>query len=80
MEAPILAHPSTSDELPLVVDRVLSLRQVAEAIGLGQSTLERMIAAGDGPVITRISPRRLGVRASHLRAWLDARTAETSAA
>ena len=59
--------------LPLADDRILTLKTAAEVAGLGLPTLRRRIVAGDGPTVTRLSPRRVGVRVGHLRAWLDAR-------
>jgi hypothetical protein len=40
--------------------------------------LRRLIDAGDGPVITRLSPRRLGIRVSHGDAWLDSRAGKSA--
>jgi hypothetical protein len=39
--------------------------------GVSPATLKRRGAAGDLK-ITRLSPRRLGIRVDHLREWLDA--------
>jgi hypothetical protein len=46
-------------------DRVRSLAETAELLDISICTLRRMIAAGEGPIVTRLSPRRLGVRDSH---------------
>jgi predicted DNA-binding transcriptional regulator AlpA len=59
-------------------DRVLTYPQTATVIGSSVETLRRRIAAGDGPVVTRLSGRRLGVRVKHLRAWLDSRAIAAS--
>jgi predicted DNA-binding transcriptional regulator AlpA len=54
-------------------DPVHSLKEFAALAGISVSTLRRLIDAGDGPVVTKLSPRRLGIRVSHGDAWLDAR-------
>jgi predicted DNA-binding transcriptional regulator AlpA len=53
-------------------DRVRSLQETAALLGISIATLRRMIASGTGPTVTRLSPRRLGVRDSHRIAFLDA--------
>jgi predicted DNA-binding transcriptional regulator AlpA len=61
-------------------DRVRSLVETAELLGISICTLRRMIAAGTGPTVTQLSPRRLGIRDSHRTAYLDARASKTVAA
>jgi predicted DNA-binding transcriptional regulator AlpA len=56
-------------------DRVLTLPEFAKIAGISVVTLRRRIAARDGPTITRLSERRIGIRVRHGRAWLDARAA-----
>ena len=58
---------------PIAVDRVLSLSQFAEAAGFSKSTAKRLVREGLGPIITRVSPRRRGVRISDFQRWLDSR-------
>jgi predicted DNA-binding transcriptional regulator AlpA len=60
-------------------DRVRCLREVAELLGISLPTLRRMIVAGTGPIVTRLSPRRVGIRDSHRVAWLDAHASNTAA-
>lgn len=60
-------------------DQVMPLRQFAALAGISIATLRRRIAAGDGPIITRLSQRRLGVRLRHGRQWLDARSSASAA-
>jgi predicted DNA-binding transcriptional regulator AlpA len=50
---------------------VRSLREAAAAAGISIATLRRRVADGTGPVIVRMSPRRVGVRDSDFVAWLD---------
>jgi hypothetical protein len=61
-------------------DPVRSLREFAALAGISIATLRRMIKSGDGPVITRMSPRRIGIRCSHGDAWLEARAGAQTAA
>ncbi len=57
--------------LALNEDRVLMLSEFAIMAGISLVTLRRLIARGEGPAVTKLSTRRLGVRLSHARAWLD---------
>jgi predicted DNA-binding transcriptional regulator AlpA len=57
----------------LADDRVLTLSEFAEIAGISLVTLRRMIAAHSGPIVTKLSERRLGIRVRHAREWLDAR-------
>ena len=59
--------------LPLNEDRVLTLSQFASNAGISLVTLRRLIARGEGPTVTKLSTRRLGIRLQHAREWLDAR-------
>jgi predicted DNA-binding transcriptional regulator AlpA len=52
---------------------VLPLAAVANAASISLSTLRREIERGTGPQITQISCRRIGVRVSDLRKWLEER-------
>jgi predicted DNA-binding transcriptional regulator AlpA len=62
--------------LPIPPDcTVLPLAAVAQAANISISTLRREIGRGDGPKVTRISCRRVGVRLSDLRQWLEEREA-----
>jgi predicted DNA-binding transcriptional regulator AlpA len=54
---------------------ILPLSAVAEAASVSLSTLRREIGRGSGPKVTRISSRRLGVRLTDLRQWLEERSA-----
>jgi predicted DNA-binding transcriptional regulator AlpA len=67
-ESPSAAVRSFAD------DRVLTLAEAAHVSGVSIATFRRLIREGCGPTVTTLSPRRLGVRVKHLRAWLDERT------
>lgn len=56
-----------------MLDRVLPVRQAAEIIGLSVPTFRRVIAAGKGPPLIQLSPRRQGIRESHLTKWINER-------
>ena len=57
----------------LADDLVLTLSEFAKIAGVSLVTLRRRIAAHDGPIVTKLSERRLGIRVRHAREWLDAR-------
>jgi hypothetical protein len=59
--------------LGLADDRALTLSEFAKIAGISLVTLRRRIAAHDGPIVTKLSERRLGIHVRHARAWLDAR-------
>lgn len=61
--------PTSSEEL-----RFILIEDAAARLGMSSRTLERLIADGDGPTITRLSSRRRRIRLDHLRSWSDART------
>lgn len=65
-------HPNLSQFPPDCT--ILPLSAVAEAASVSLSTLRREIGRGNGPKITRISCRRLGVRLTDLRQWLADRS------
>jgi hypothetical protein len=50
-------------------DRVLTFRQWCETNGLSERTGRRILASDDGPVVTQLSPRRVGVTVANNRAW-----------
>ena len=52
---------------------IVSLHEAAESLSISVATLRRAIARGDGPPVVRLSQRRVGIRCSDLRSWLDAR-------
>ena len=52
--------------------RVLNINEAAMLAGVSPSTLKRRGQAGELK-ITRLSPRRVGIRTDHLVEWLDSR-------
>jgi predicted DNA-binding transcriptional regulator AlpA len=53
--------------------RVLTFREWAKLNGISQRTAWRLIASGNGPVITQLSARRIGVTIAADRAWKASR-------
>ena len=53
--------------------QVLSKRQFAKLAGISMSTLDRSIAAGRGPQIVKLSPRRDGILTGSGNQWLRGR-------
>jgi predicted DNA-binding transcriptional regulator AlpA len=63
-----------SDEL-----KVYTKKETQKLIGLSGRTWDRLEAFGETPPKTRLSPNRIGYRASDIAAWLDARREVQSA-
>jgi hypothetical protein len=61
--------------LPAVLDdfRVLSVREWCALNNISLRTGRRLIASPDGPRVTRISTRRVGVTIANNRAWQASR-------
>jgi predicted DNA-binding transcriptional regulator AlpA len=57
----------------LADDELLTTRQLEALLKIGSSTRKRLDGRGDGPAVTRISPRRIGYRVRTVRQWLAAR-------
>jgi hypothetical protein len=62
------------------VDRVRPPRETADLLGISLPTFKRILASGDGPVVTQLSERRIGIRDSHRTAWLDSRARKAATA
>jgi hypothetical protein len=63
------SHRNVADDL----DRVQPFPAWCERCGFSEPTGRRLIKTGLGPVVTWLSPRRMGIRERHHREWLDAR-------
>lgn len=72
-QTPISPDHVSPHPVGLADDRVLTLSEFAKIAGISLVTLRRRIAAHDGPIVTKLSERRLGIRVRHAREWLDAR-------
>ena len=65
--------PSISSDAVIDPDRVLPLPAWCERNGLSEATGRRLIKSGQGPTVTWLSKRRMGIRERHNREWLDSR-------
>jgi hypothetical protein len=65
--------PSHADD-----DCVMTIQQWAARAGMSYPTARRVITAGEGPTITRLSPNRIGITFGAHRAWLKDRTAKVA--
>jgi hypothetical protein len=61
------------------LDRVNSFADWCERCGFSEATGRRIIASGEGPVITWLSTRRMGIRERHHIEWLNARATQAAA-
>lgn len=59
-------------------NRVLTFRQWCELNGVSAATGRRIINAGDGPIITQLSLRRIGVTVGNNRAWQASRARKSA--
>lgn len=55
------------------LSKILRKREAATVAGISQRGLERLIRDGEGPVVTELSPGRIGISEADLAAWLKAR-------
>jgi predicted DNA-binding transcriptional regulator AlpA len=69
-------RPLASERVP---NRVLTLRQWAELNTLSERTARHIIASGNGPKVTQLSGRRIGIREDHNAEWLDSRVRQDRA-
>jgi hypothetical protein len=61
------------------LDRVTPLADWFRRVGLPTRSGRRLIASGQGPVLTELTPQRQGVRERHHLEWLDARAEKPAA-
>jgi hypothetical protein len=61
-------------------DQVRSFLEWCRACNFSPATGRRVIKSGKGPLITRLSDRRIGIRGRHHRRWLDERAGITPVA
>jgi hypothetical protein len=64
---------SEGDRATLDDYRVLSFRQWCELNGLSPATGRRILAGANGPVVTQLSERRIGVTIAANRHWQESR-------
>ena len=61
-------------------EQFLSMREVTRRLGVGASTLRRMIKRGEFPRPVRVGLRRVAWLASEYESWVAERKAERDAA
>jgi predicted DNA-binding transcriptional regulator AlpA len=58
----------------MLLDRLLTEKELSAWIGRSVPSLQRDRSNGDGPPFIQIGPRRIAYRRSDVDAWLTART------
>lgn len=61
--------------LELHPDRVLTFLDWCKLNALSPATGRRLLASGDGPAVTRLSPRRIGISLGANAKWQASRSA-----
>jgi hypothetical protein len=64
----IAALPATLND-----NQVLTFRQWTALNGISARTGRRILAAPGGPIVTRLSPRRIGITVANNRQWQASR-------
>ncbi len=54
-------------------DYVRSFKETAAILGMSERSFRRLVSKGQGPQITRLSKRLVGVRDSHRQEYLDSK-------
>lgn len=70
-----MSSPESTD-----LDRISSFSEWCKRAGISEATGRRILASGDGPTVTWLSARRMGIRERHYLEWLDKRTEKAAAA
>jgi predicted DNA-binding transcriptional regulator AlpA len=73
LEKPMPLQGNLDNDRVIANDRVLTFFEWCDLIGVSPATGRRLINAGSGPTITRLSPRRIGITVANNRAWLESR-------
>ena len=60
--------------------RVISDKEMPGLLNISLATWERSKKAGDRPMVTQLSARRIGYRVDHIRVWLDGKRRSSGAA
>jgi hypothetical protein len=58
---------------PLLDEQVLSFKQWCQLNSIGERNGRRILKSGNGPVVTRLSDRRIGITVGNNRRWQEAR-------
>ena len=57
--------------------RFITIQAFSRMLGIHEITGWRLLRKGNGPKVTQLSNRRVGIRADHLKEWLDSRVRAT---
>ena len=68
-----MANPKHSLQHSLDEDKVLTFAEWCELNRIGKRTGRRIIRSGNGPVVTQLSARRIGITVGNNRRWQEAR-------
>jgi len=66
-------RPHVLEQHSLEGDRVLTFAEWCELNRIGKRTGRRIIRSGNGPVMTQLSERRIGITVGNNRRWQEAR-------
>lgn len=55
-------------------DAVLTFKEFCAAISVSERQGRDILRSGNGPRVTRLSERRIGITRANLRTWLEARS------
>ena len=58
---------------PLLDDRCLTFREWCQLNAIGERTGRRLLASGNGPVVTQLSEKRIGITVGNNRRWQESR-------
>ena len=67
------SDPAADRELGLNHFRVMSFAQWCALNGISPATGRRLLRSGRGPIVTRLSDRRIGITVGNNRRWQEAR-------
>ena len=68
------SHAAFDHDDALDDHRVLSFAQWCQLCGISEATGRRLLAAGDGPTVTKLSPRRIGITVANNARWVASRS------
>ena len=72
-----MSDERTASNQPAADDDIVDpLPEASKRLGLSYSTLRRLLAAGEGPRVVRLSTCRLGILRRHRREWLAAKSSD----
>ena len=70
---------ATTSEPSRDLDRINSFSEWCGRVGFSEATGRRILASGEGPTVTWLSARRMGIRERHHLEWLDRRAKKAAA-